>query len=173
MKTKRKSECDSPFVQHQVRRTTDYWTEEEGKSKLILSLEYPEDVDAELVPLLDLLNSIPGMRTLFSCCGHKRGPFYMVIAFTSLQAKSLVENYFRGMKHVGWDLPGNGEDCILHSKFDEIEDFYTKDFLNTPIFENTVGFYSTELGMKGKAERVKDYKQICKFLMKLVPSKHW
>ena len=77
---------------HQLRKTpakrsTDYWTTEESREKLIVSLEYPGDVDQELLPLLDLINSIPGVRTLFSCCGHGRESFYMVLAFTSAQTR--------------------------------------------------------------------------------------
>ena len=56
-----------------------YWTAEQARGKLILSLEYPGDVDIELIPLLDLINSVPGVRTLFSCslksrCWQGRSP---------------------------------------------------------------------------------------------------
>ena len=33
-----------------------------------------------MVPLLDILNSIPGCRTLRSCEGHGTGPFYVSLA---------------------------------------------------------------------------------------------
>lgn len=161
---------------HQLRktlakRTIDYWTTEEARQKLIASVEYPGDVDLELLPLLDLLNSVPGVRTMFSCCGHGRGSFYMVLAFTSAQARSLVENGLQAFKQIDHKIVDYQEDCFPHAKF-TIEDFYTKD-PDSIIFENYVGFYSQELGMKKKAERVKDYKRMCKFIMKLVPKKHW
>jgi hypothetical protein len=161
---------------HQLRKTlakrsTDYWSTEEAKGKLIVSLEYPGDVDQELIPLLDLLNSVPGIRTLFSCCGHSRESFYMVLAFTSVQARSLIENCFQSIKNLGPKIADYREDCFPHARF-TIEDFYTNN-VDSLIFENSVGFYSQELGMKKKAERVKDYKRMCKFIMKLVPRKHW
>lgn len=161
---------------HQLRKTpakrsTDYWTAEESRGKLIVSLEYPGDVDQELLPLLDLINSVPGVRTMFSCCGHSRESFYMVLAFTSAQARSLIENCFHAIKHLDPKIADYQEDCFPHARF-TIEDFYTKN-ANSLIFENSVGFYSDDLGMKKKAERIKDYKRICKFIMKLVPKKHW
>ena len=161
---------------HQLRKTlakrsTDYWTAEESREKLIVSLEYPGDVDQELLPLLDLINSVPGVRTMFSCCGHSRESFYMVLAFTSAQARSLIENCFHAIKHLDPKIADYQEDCFPHARF-TIEDFYTKN-ANSLIFENSVGFYSNDLGMKKKAERIKDYKRICKFIMKLVPKKHW
>ena len=161
---------------HQLRKTpakrsTDYWTTEESREKLIVSLEYPGDVDQELLPLLDLINSIPGVRTLFSCCGHGRESFYMVLAFTSVQTRSLIENCLHAIKHLDPKIADYQEDCFPHARF-TIEDFYTKN-ANSLIFENSVGFYSDDLGMKKKAERIKDYKRICKFIMKLVPKKHW
>lgn len=36
--------------------------------------EYPNDIDAELVPLLDAMNSLPGIETRSSCCGHGGAP---------------------------------------------------------------------------------------------------
>lgn len=148
-----------------------YWTAEQARGKLILSLEYPGDVDIELIPLLDLINSVPGVRTLFSCCGHGRESFYMVLAFTSTQARSLIENGWQGLKNIDRRIADYQEDCYPHAKF-TVEDFHSKD-LNSLIFENAVGFYSTDLGTKKKPERIKDYKRMCKFLMKLVPRKHW
>lgn len=154
-----------------AKRTTDYWTAEEARGKLIVSLEYPGDADQELLPLLDLLNSVPGVRTLFSCCGHSRESFYMVLAFTSAQARSLIKSGFQAVKNSDPKISDCREDCFPHARF-TIEDFYTK-FADSLIFENSVGFYSNDLGMKKKAERIKDYKRICRFIMKLVPEKHW
>ena len=169
--TKKTLEKKNQLRKTLAKRTTDYWTAEEARGKLIVSLEYPGDVDLELLPLLDLLNSVPGVRTMFSCCGHSRESFYMVLAFTSAQARSLIENGLQALKNLDRKIADYQEDCFPHARF-TVEDFYTKnvDFL---IFENSVGFYSQELGMKKKAERVKDYKRMCRFIMKLVPKKHW
>lgn len=169
--TKRTLEKKHQLRKSLAKRSTDYWTAEEARGKLIASLEYPGDVDLELLPLLDLLNSVPGVRTMFSCCGHGRESFYMVLAFTSAQARSLIENCLQGLKNLDRKIADYQEDCFPRARF-TIEDFYTKN-VDSLIFENSVGFYSQELGMKKKAERVKDYKRICRFIMKLVPKKHW
>ena len=169
--TKKTLEKKNQLRKTLAKRSSDYWSAEEARGKLIVSLEYPGDVDLELLPLLDLLNSVPGVRTMFSCCGHSRESFYMVLAFTSAQARSLIENGLQALKNLDRKIADYQEDCFPHARF-TVEDFYTKnvDFL---IFENSVGFYSQELGMKKKAERVKDYKRMCRFIMKLVPKKHW
>ena len=169
--TKKTLEKKNKLRKTLAKRSSDYWTAEEARGKLIVSLEYPGDVDLELLPLLDLLNSVPGVRTMFSCCGHGRESFYMVLAFTSTQARSLIENGLQGLKWIDHKIADCKEDCFPHAKF-TVEDFYTKN-VDSVIFENSVGYYSDELGMKKKAERVKDYKRMCKFLMKLVPRKHW
>lgn len=169
--TKKTLEKKNQLRKTLAKRTTDYWSAEEARGKLIVSLEYPGDVDLELLPLLDLLNSVPGVRTMFSCCGHSRESFYMVLAFTSAQARSLIENGLQALKNLDRKIADYQEDCFPHARF-TIEDFYTKN-ADSLIFENSVGFYSQELGMKKKAERVKDYKRMCKFIMKLVPRKHW
>jgi tRNA(Phe) wybutosine-synthesizing methylase Tyw3 len=51
--------------------------------KKIQKFNYPKDIDQELISLLDVINSIPGVRTLFSCCGHGKEEFYIVLAYTS------------------------------------------------------------------------------------------
>ena len=35
-----------------------------------MKFEYPNDMDKEMIPLCDELNSIPGISTQFCCCGH-------------------------------------------------------------------------------------------------------
>ena len=40
-------------------------------------IELPEDVDAHCVSLCNLLNRIPELQTIESCCGHFKNP-YMV-----------------------------------------------------------------------------------------------
>jgi len=37
-------------------------------------MKYPDDIDAECVPLCDALNALPGIRTSSSCCGHGEHP---------------------------------------------------------------------------------------------------
>lgn len=39
--------------------------------------KYPKDIDLEIVPLLDALNALGGIRTRFSCSGHGTKPFWV------------------------------------------------------------------------------------------------
>jgi len=156
-----------------IKRNADdtYWTKAQANRKCIVSLEYPKDVDKELIPLLDLINSVPGVRTIFSCCGHAKESFYMVLAFTSLQTRSLFENMVSRNKYIDKNITTSfaDEDCCPHARF-TVETFGKT---ACAILENQVGFYSTDLGLKKKAERIKDYKRMCKYIMKLVPYNHW
>ena len=141
--------------------------------KKIQKFKYPKDVDQELISLLDVINSIPGVRTLFSCCGHRKEEFYIVLAYTSLQTRSLIENIFlkntQYIKNFNDDLTYKD---VFIGKF-KSHDFYNAPIDNNIIFENCVGYYNTELGLATKKERVKNYKKIIKILTRLVPNEHW
>ena len=157
-----------------TRRAIDYWSKKNASNKVIQRLEYPNDVDEELLPLLDILNSIPGVRTLFSCCGHSKEPFYIVIGFTSLEARHLITQmlqcfeFFAKNKYKLLDIE---DDHYPHATF-KVEEFWCGRFSKI-VKECEVGFYSEDLGLKSKVGRVKDYKRICNFLLTLVPDKHW
>lgn len=43
--------------------------------KFYLKQEYDEYMDVECIPLCNALNSLPGIETLESCCGHTKKPF--------------------------------------------------------------------------------------------------
>lgn len=55
---------------------------------------YPEDVDAELIPMLDVFNNLPGVRTCMSCCGHGTGRWYMSFYCASDFIANVILNYF-------------------------------------------------------------------------------
>jgi hypothetical protein len=38
-------------------------------------MKYPDDMDAECVELSDALNTIKGVQSVSSCCGHGKRPF--------------------------------------------------------------------------------------------------
>ena len=141
--------------------------------KRIQKFKYPKDVDQELISLLDAFNSIPGVRTLFSCCGHGKEKFYIMLAYTSTQTRSLIETIFskntRYIKNFNDDLTYKD---VFIGKF-KSHDFYNKPINDNIIFENCVGYYNTELGLATKKERVKNYKKIIKILTRLVPNENW
>lgn len=51
---------------------------------------YPDDIDKECVVLCDALNSIPGVTTRESCCGHGRKPYRVWFQAENLHSLSLV-----------------------------------------------------------------------------------
>ena len=59
-----------------------------------LSNRYPEDIDEEIVPLLDALNSIPGVRTIASCCGHGDKCAYVAMQIDSRVTEHLLIERF-------------------------------------------------------------------------------
>jgi hypothetical protein len=48
---------------------------------------YDQWMDSECVPICDALNSLPGIETFESCCGHRKNPFF--VAFTAATVESL------------------------------------------------------------------------------------
>ena len=61
----------------------------------------PTDVDEECIPLCDVLNSLPTVRTFESCCGHLKYPFGVYffcydIGVLSRLARAVSHNYSDG-----------------------------------------------------------------------------
>ena len=58
---------------------------------------YPPDMDKDMIPLCDALNSLPGVRTFFCCSGHGRGnegEFYISMGCSSMQSfRRVVESF--------------------------------------------------------------------------------
>ena len=143
----------------------------ENNEKTIQKFKYPKDVDKELIPMLNIINSIPGVRTTNSCCGHGKYNFYLTLAYTSCQTRSFIDNLFQ---RNCWDIKGftdklADDDIICQFK---IVDFYSSDTDNM-IFENYVSYYNEKLGLMNKKERLNEYKKICYFLMMLIPNNDW
>lgn len=64
------------------------------KGKDHRKLSYSKDVDKELVPMLDVFNNIPGVRTIYSCCGHGYPGWYMTFKTTSDYMYRELYRYF-------------------------------------------------------------------------------
>ena len=139
--------------------------------KLIQKFKYPKDVDKELIPMLNIINSIPGVRTVFSCCGHGKEDFYLVLAYTSCQTRSYIENIFQRTKITIKGFTDDIIDDVFCGKF-RVHDLGNMEN-NDMIFENYVGYYNESLGSVTKKERLQQYKKICKFLEKMVPNEYW
>lgn len=122
--------------------------------RLIHHLNYPKDTDKIMVGILDVLNSIPGCRTLYSCQGHGREPLYICLSFTCGHTERLVREIFSdNIKdlEVETELKPNG----VYS------------------FETFLGLYSLEVGTSPLVERRKMISKLKKELVELVPVNWW
>lgn len=64
------------------------WNQEERAARFtrVGRKEYPKGMDQECVDLCDALNAFEGVRTVESCCGHGRGPFFVAFEVDTLEA---------------------------------------------------------------------------------------
>lgn len=46
-------------------------------------LEYDEQMDAECIDLCNAMNSLPGIVTMESCCGHSSSPYHIFFRVTN------------------------------------------------------------------------------------------
>ena len=59
--------------------------------------QYPPDMDKDMIPLCDALNSLPGVRTFFCCSGHGRGnegEFYICMGCSNMRSLKRVIRAF-------------------------------------------------------------------------------
>lgn len=61
----------------------------------------PDVMDSEVVKLCDALNSLPGVETVESCCGHDRDPFQIWFKVSRLRDLPRALYYFDGC-HCGF-----------------------------------------------------------------------
>lgn len=59
--------------------------------------QYPPDMDKDMIPLCDALNSLAGVRTFFCCSGHGRGregEFYISMGCSNMRSfRRIVESF--------------------------------------------------------------------------------
>lgn len=68
--------------------------------------KYDGRMDLECIPLCDALNSLPGISTFESCCGHGELPFRIWFHADTLEAliiPTISFNKFYGNK-IGWRI---------------------------------------------------------------------
>ena len=63
-------------------------------------MPYPEDIDQECIPLCDALNSLPGISTISSCCGHREHPHRIFFESDSVACLAPV---LRNVTSSAWD----------------------------------------------------------------------
>jgi hypothetical protein len=63
-------------------------------------MEYPDDMDRECIPLCEALNSLVGIETFESRCGHEYQRF--LIAFTASLPRD-IKPLLECISELGWD----------------------------------------------------------------------
>ena len=70
---------------------------------------YPDDMDRDMIPICDALNSLPGVRTFFCCSGHGRGnegEFYISMGCSNIRSFKRIAKCFnvrrRGVESEVW-----------------------------------------------------------------------
>lgn len=144
------------------------------KGKDHRQFKYPDDIDEELVPMLDVINNLPGIRTNCCCCGHGHPCWYMTFSTTSDFMRNVVFNYF--LDAVPDDqLTEYGKMLKVKFKY-KVEDFDNRpngyaDYNVIP--EKHFGIYCDELGIATEKERHAEYMRICEFFSSFMPYKVW
>lgn len=151
--------------------------------KKLTKFEYPKDIDKELIPLLDTIGSVPGLRPLFSCCGHGYQEFYLVLGCSSKELADKVLNIFAITSRTKCRIaPGSGEGI---SRINQIKIFSGpryKVFLDFPSlhpnfalmpYEYGIRIYSTKVGYLKTKERREVFKSLRNKFLTLVPEKWW
>jgi len=137
------------------------------KNRIFRNFEYPNDIDVEMVPLLNMLNSIPGVRTEYCCSGHGYGDWYLVIRFTSDYAMQVIGQLF-----VHRSLNGQFDfSNTLRFKYEMYAGEENAIMCNVP--ETSISVYCKEFDTHTVKERFDEYSRICKFLSNLLVRKYW
>ena len=70
---------------------------------------YPDDMDRDMIPICDALNSLSGVRTFFCCSGHGRGEegtFYISLGCSNIRSFKRIAKSFnvrrRGIEPEVW-----------------------------------------------------------------------
>lgn len=73
---------------------------------------YPNDMDAECIPLCDALNAFESVETTSSCCGHDKRPFRIFFRCSSLETLRVL---CREISSSAWRIEAawtNGNDLL-------------------------------------------------------------
>jgi len=121
--------------------------------------------------MLDVINSVPGVRTVFSCCGHGQTTWYFTLAFTSKFMFDIASEFFK-----------NGR-CVLNDGLGMIECFdlafkyrvYDNDsfLLTSSVPELKLAVHCDEFDQKREPERANEYKRICSLFAKFLVKRYW
>ena len=128
------------------------------ESKNFQRFSYPKDMDKEMIDFIDVLNNIPGCRTLYCCQGHGFGHWYFVANCCNMFPYKAIRSYFQEkQKHNSKIEILEGCDSNLDNLFKELQ----------------IAVYDKSFDKMTLAKKKIAYKKMCEHFLKYVPRKHW
>lgn len=134
-----------------------YLTKKMIAGKHFQRFNYPNDIDEEMIDLMDVLNNIPGCRTMYSCQGHGHGQWYFVVYCCNGQVEFEIEDYFGMKRHLEVRSGSMASPTINGCK----------------IKERSVAVYDRQFDKQTSAEKKKAYSEMCMHLLQFVPREFW
>ena len=128
------------------------------ESKNFQRFSYPKDMDKEMIDFMDVLNNIPGCRTLYCCQGHGFGHWYFVANCCNMFPYKAIRSYFQEkQKHNSKIEIIEGCDSNLDNLFKELQ----------------ISVYDKSFDKMTLAKKKAAYKKMCEHFLEYVPRKHW
>ena len=121
---------------------------------------YPKDMDKEMIDFMDVLNSIPGCRTLFCCQGHGHGSWYFVANCCNEVPYNAIETFF-------------SKKAMSTKSLIEVEADGIDTFTGTSVPERCIAIYDHMFDLQTPTEKRKSYREMCEYFLEYVPRKHW
>ena len=128
------------------------------ESKNFQRFSYPKDMDKEMIDFIDVLNNIPGCRTLYCCQGHGFGHWYFVANCCNMFPYKAIRSYFQEkQKHNSKIDIIEGCDSSLDDLFKELQ----------------ITVYDKSFDKMTLAKKKIAYRKMCEHFLEYVPRKHW
>ena len=134
---------------------------------------YPDDIDEELVPMLDVFNNIPGVRTEFSCSGHGYDGWYVSFQCASDFMHDMIVQYFTRSIHVDKTSGDWIRKVVTHLTYDVEPSYSASTTTGSYVPERKVTIWCNELGKLPEAKRRKEYMRICEYFATFTPRAFW
>lgn len=120
---------------------------------------YPKDMDKEMIDFMDVLNNIPGCRTMYSCQGHHQGGWYFVANCCNEISLACIRDYFENKQKAG--MPNieilEGRELGIISEIPEL----------------TIAVYDKSFDAQTLTKKKAAYADMCRHFLKYVPRRHW
>jgi len=65
---------------------------------------YPDDMDREIVPICDFLNTFPSVITRYSCSGHGDCPFYILMIVGNIASLKKINHIFNLIERINNEI---------------------------------------------------------------------